>query len=380
MREIAAQLVAWERTGVRYALATVIATTGSAPRRPGAAMAVAGNGDVRGSVSGGCVESAVYELCGEVLDSGSAVRAHFGYSDGTAVEAGLTCGGTIEVFVQPQPPAAVVRAVTGTRPLAVAHLLTGPGSVMAVGPGVRHATLGTGETDAAVAALARAMLDAGATGIRSVRCRPDTEVFISSYAARPRMLVFGANDHAGAVVTIGRFLGYRVTVCDARPVFATPGRFPDADDVVLDWPHRYLASTGTDPRTVVVVLTHDPRFDVPLLERALRLPLGYVGAMGSRRTHDERLARLRAAGLTDRELALLRSPIGLDLGAVTPQETAVAIAAEVIAVRHGGSALPLRRTHGPLHHGLPGGGAVPVRAVPVGTPPDIAEPKDPVPP
>ncbi|NUU26041.1 MAG: XdhC family protein, partial [Streptomycetaceae bacterium] len=197
---------------------------------------------------------------------------------------------------------------------------------------------------------ARAMLDGGVSCIRTVRCRPGTEVFVASYATRPRMLVFGATDHAGAVASVGRLLGYRVTVCDARPVFATPARFPDADQVVVDWPHRYLASTEVDARTIVVVLTHDTKFDVPVLELALRMPVGYVGAMGSRRTHDERLARLREAGLTDRELARLHSPIGLDLGARTPEETAVAIAAEVVAARRGGSALPLRETSGPIHH------------------------------
>ncbi|MER6523837.1 XdhC/CoxI family protein [Streptomyces sp. NPDC001508] len=358
MREIAAGLSAWDRAGLRYAVATVIAVTGSAPRRPGAAMAVAENGEALGSVSGGCVEGAVYERCREVIHSGVAVRESFGYSDGTALEAGLTCGGTIEVFVQPQPGPQVVRAVAGSRPVAVAHLLHSRGATVAVGPDVHHGSVGSAEVDAAVVAEARAMLGVGAHGIRAVRCRPGTEVFIASYTTRPRMLVFGASDHAGAVVSVGRFLGYRVTLCDARPVFATPARFPDADEVVVDWPHRYLASTTTDPRTLVVVLTHEPRFDVPLLVVALRLPVAYVGAMGSRRTHEERLARLREAGLTDRELALLHSPIGLDLGARTPQETAVAIAAETVAARRGGSALPLRSTGGPLHHDQPGDTAV----------------------
>ena len=181
------------------------------------------------------------------------------------------------------------------------------------------------------------------------------EVFVASHAPRPRMLVFGAIDFAAAVAQQGAFLGYRVTVCDARPVFATPARFPTADEVVVEWPHRYLAAQADagaiDARTVICVLTHDPKFDVPLLEVALRLPeVAYIGAMGSRRTHENRLDRLREAGLTDTEISRLASPIGLDLGARTPEETAVSIAAEIIARRWGGGGRPLAETGGRIHH------------------------------
>ena len=180
-------------------------------------------------------------------------------------------------------------------------------------------------------------------------------VFVASYAPKPRMLVFGAIDFAAAVAHVGSFLGYRVTVCDARPVFATKSRFPSADEVVVTWPHRYLADEveagRIDERTVVCVLTHDPKFDVPLLEVALRLPaVAYIGAMGSRRTHHDRLDRLRAAGLTEDELARLSSPIGLDLGARTPEETAVSIAAEIIALQWGGRGDRLGDLEGPIHH------------------------------
>ena len=172
-------------------------------------------------------------------------------------------------------------------------------------------------------------------------------VFVQSLAPPPRMIVFGAIDYAAAVERIGSFLGFRVTVCDARPLFATPDRFPGAADVVVDWPHRYLQREATagnlDSRIVVCVLAHDPKFDVPVLSQALRLPrLEYVGAMGSRKTHLDRLERLRAAGLTDTELSRLSSPVGLDLGARTPEETAVSIAAEIIAARSGGSGARLR--------------------------------------
>jgi xanthine dehydrogenase accessory factor len=179
------------------------------------------------------------------------------------------------------------------------------------------------------------------------------DVFVNSFEPPPRMLVFGAIDFAAAMARLGVFLGYRVTVCDARPVFATHSRFPDAHDVVVDWPHRYLeaeaAAGRIDSRTVVTVLTHDPKFDVPVLQVALRCDVGYIGAMGSRRTHDDRLERLREVGLTDEELARLASPIGLDLGARTPEETAVSIAAEMISLRWGGHGARLSEVEGPIH-------------------------------
>ncbi|EST38118.1 hypothetical protein N566_09230, partial [Streptomycetaceae bacterium MP113-05] len=221
--------------------------------------------------------------------------------------------------------------------------------------------------DRTAAVEARAMMDAGRTGTVGIgaeggRCGEPLTLLVESSVPPPRMLVFGAVDFAAALVGAGRFLGYRVTVCDARPVFATAARFPEADEVVVDWPHDYLDATHVDSRTAVCVLTHDAKFDVPLLERALRLPVAYVGAMGSRRTHEDRLALLRAAGVTDPELARLRSPIGLDLGARTPEETAVSIAAEIVATRRGGSGAPLAGAHTPIHHDAPGGARPPVPA------------------
>jgi xanthine dehydrogenase accessory factor len=220
-------------------------------------------------------------------------------------------------------------------------------------------TLGTSRLDAAATDDARGMLAAGRSGALRYgydgqRRGEELTLFVAGYAPKPRMIVFGAIDFAAAVARIGAFLGYHVTVCDARPVFATSRRFPDADEVVVDWPHRYLRSQAesgkVDERTAVCVLTHDPKFDGPVLEVALRLPLAYVGAMGSRRTHDDRLARLREAGLTDDELANLSSPVGLDLGARTPEETAVSIAAEIIAARWGGSGERLATLDGRIHH------------------------------
>ncbi|MEV4443450.1 XdhC family protein, partial [Streptomyces sp. NPDC049577] len=186
-------------------------------------------------------------------------------------------------------------------------------------------------------------------GADGSRCGEPVTLLVECSVPPPRLIVFGAIDFAAALVRAGRFLGYRVTVCDARPVFATAARFPEADEVVVDWPHRYLDAQRLDGRSALCVLTHDAKFDVPLLERALRLPVAYVGAMGSRRTHEDRLRRLREAGLGDRELGRLHSPIGLDLGARTPEETALSIAAEIVAVRRGGSGVPLTGGGMPIH-------------------------------
>jgi xanthine dehydrogenase accessory factor len=371
VRDILDMISKWWAADESFGLATVVSTFSSAPREPGAAMAVSAGGEVVGSVSGGCVEGAVYELAGEVTTSGQPVLQRYGISDDTAFSVGLTCGGIIDIFVQPVSKQAfpelgqIAEAVEAGIPVAAASVVSGPGQV-----GARRiiwgtdedadrasaGTLGSGERlDQAVDDDARGMLAQGLTGVRRYgpdgeRRRDELAVFVQSFTPPPQMLVFGAIDFAAAVARAGKFLGYRVTVCDARPVFATASRFPDADEVVTDWPHRYLSGISTDSRTVICVLTHDPKFDVPLLEVALRRPAAYIGAMGSRRTHSDRLDRLREAGMTEDELARLRSPIGLDLGARTPEETAVAIAAELIQLRWGGSGQPLTATTGRIHH------------------------------
>ncbi|KQU44267.1 XshC-Cox1 family protein [Rhodococcus sp. Leaf278] len=363
-------LHAWQ-SGDIAVVATVIRTFDSAPRPAGAAMLVGSDGTVVGSVSGGCVEGSVYELAQEVLRTGTAVLTRYGVSDDEAFAVGLTCGGTLDVFVEvlsrqtfPELES-VVADVRENIPVAVATVVshTDPeriGRRLVVGESGIRGSLGSARADAAVADDAKGLLVSGRSAVLTYgpdgqRRGEGMEVFVSSHAPPPRMLVFGAIDFAAAVAQQGVFLGYRVTVCDARAVFATPQRFPAAEQVVVAWPHDYLAkqwSAGElDERTVVCVLTHDPKFDVPLLEVALRLPsLAFVGAMGSRRTHDDRTARLRAAGLTESELSRLASPIGLDLGARTPQETAVSIAAEIIARRWGGTGEPLRARHGRIHH------------------------------
>ena len=369
MRDILNTITKWWEGGETFGLATVVRTFRSAPRDPGAALAVAAGGDVIGSVSGGCVEGAVYELGLQVCETGQPVLQTYGVSDDDAFAVGLTCGGILDIFVEPVSKDAfpelreIAAAVERGEPVAVATVIAGPGRVGArrvVWTAEGTGSLGAGDRlDSAVDDDVRGMLAQGLTGVRRYgehgeRRGDELSVFVNSFAPPPRMLVFGAIDFATAVARIGKFLGYHVTVCDARGVFATRARFPDADEVVVEWPHRFLAGAAVDARTVICVLTHDPKFDVPLLEVALRTPAGYVGAMGSRRTHEDRLERLRSAGLTDAELARLRSPIGLDLGARTPEETAVSIAAELIQLRWGGTGHPLTATEGRIHHEFAG--------------------------
>ena len=375
MREVLPELMTWWRGGLTIGVGTVVGTWRSAPRPPGAAMLVGPDQSVVGSVSGGCVEGAVYDLAQQVVADGQPVLQRYGVSDDDAFAVGLTCGGILDVFVEkvskktfPQL-GAVADDIEAGRPVAVATVVEHPDPawlgrrliVRPDGDGIPvEGALGSERAQAAIADDVRGLLANGRTelltyGPDGQRRGEGMRVFCAAYAPKPRMLVFGAIDFAAAVARLGSFLGYHVTVCDARPVFATVSRFPFADDVVVDWPHRYLreqATAGTiDPRTVMCVLTHDPKFDVPLLEVALRLPeVAYIGAMGSRRTHADLMMRLREAGLSDEELARLSSPIGLDLGARTPEETAVSIAAEIIALRWGGGGGRLARLDGRIHH------------------------------
>jgi xanthine dehydrogenase accessory factor len=361
------ELEQWWQAGERIGMGTVVATWRSAPRQPGAAMLVGPDGTAVGSVSGGCVEGAVYELAESVRESGRPVLQRYGVSDDDAFAVGLTCGGIIDVFVEAVDREnfpdldSVAADLRDGNAVAVATLLGGDDDRVGRRVVVRHTgitgSLGSRRLDDAVRDDVQGMLLQGRTGVihygpEGERRLDDLSVFVNSFAPPPRMIVFGAIDFAAAVVRQGALLGYRVTVCDARPTFATAKRFPHADEVVVEWPHQYLRKTEVDNRTVVCVLTHDPKFDVPLLEVALRLPLAFIGAMGSRRTNTERLEQLRERGLTDAELARLHAPIGLDIGARTPDETAVSIAAEIVAARWSGSGVPLRTTTGPIHHEL----------------------------
>ena len=372
MRDVLAELKTEWELGNTTGLATVVRTFQSAPRPAGASMLVTGDGRAVGSVSGGCVEGAVYELAREMEHTGTAVLQRYGVSDDDAFSVGLTCGGILDIFIEPVSPATFPRLeevwadIGAGRPVAVATVIKHPsdgwvGRRMVVRPDDIDGSLGHPLADHAVAEDARGLLAAGRTttlgyGPQGQRRGEGMEVFV---APRPRMLIFGAIDFAAAVASQGSLLGYHVTVCDARSIFATAARFPGADEVIVDWPHRYLShqleAGQLDGRTVICVLTHDPKFDVPLLEIALRIPtLAYVGAMGSRRTHEDRMERLVQAGLHAEELARLSSPIGLSLGSRTPQETAVSIVAEIIAKQWGGTGEPLSAISGSIHSSAAG--------------------------
>lgn len=360
-------------------LATVVATFGSAPRRPGSLMICSPDGKVTGSVSGGCVEGAVYDLCHQAVRDGTPVLERYGVSDGDAAAVGLTCGGTIEVYVErvdrrsfPELGALVEHLRSGTA-VALATVIEGdgptrPGPHLVCSADGTQGSTGSAVLDRQITEAARRLLTQGRSGTfrpattaaDSPGVATDTDadggprVFISCLTPSPRMLVYGAGEFAAALTRQAALLGFRVTVCDARPAFTTPERFPDADEVVVDWPHRHLtaeaAARRVNPRTVVVSLTHDPKFEVPLLTAALRMDLGYVGAMGSRRSAEQRKASLRAAGLTDAQLARLSAPVGLDLGGMDPAETALSIVSEILLLRLGGvRAARLSASVGPIH-------------------------------
>ncbi|RJO80378.1 XdhC/CoxI family protein [Nocardia panacis] len=341
------------------ALARIIDATGAGPRELGAAMVVSADGRVVGSLSGGCVESAVVESARGVLAGGPPVLDRFGYADGAGFAIGLTCGGEMEVGVE--------RVDARRLPLLLAlcaEVAAGrPVALVSTFDARNEWTLLRCDVDApwhGVDRDARALLAAGRSGLVGAQeCAaerdPRPRAFVQVFARPARMILAGANDFVRALSRVGRQLGYRVTVVDARETFTTPARFPAAHEVVVDWPHRYLAAEAAagriDERTVVLVLTHDIKFDIPFIVTALRLPsLGFLGALGSRRTHIERMAHLREAGLSEAELRRLHSPVGIDLNARTPDETAISIAAQLLSEREQATGRPLSKTEGPIHH------------------------------
>lgn len=360
-----------------FALAVVTKTWSSAPRPAGAMMAVAADGEVIGSLSGGCVESAVHELALEVLTTGRAASAHYGTSDAEAFAVGLACGGQIDVLVTPIIESAdasrlriYLEAVAGSQAAALAlelpgrtaddgGNLSGPSRSLVLDvDGTAHGNFGHARLTEHIATDAQAMIATGAAAILEFddtgrRLGAGTRIFVTTSTPPPRLLIFGAIDYAAALAELGRFLGYRVTVCDARKVFTTAERFPAAHDVVVSWPHRYFAAEAEAGRleasTVVAVLTHDLKFDVPVLLEAVRSEAGYVGALGSRRTHAQRTDALREAGASDEEIARIHGPIGLDLGARSPEATAVSIFAEVLAEGSKATGASLSVTTGQIH-------------------------------
>ncbi|WP_306358829.1 MULTISPECIES: XdhC family protein [unclassified Nocardia] len=408
MRELLPQLLDRVRRGP-VALARIIDVTGAGPREVGAAMLVTPSGEVIGSLSGGCVESAVVDSAVAVLRGADAVLERFGVADPDGIAVGLTCGGEMEILVERVDAAqlplleALHRDICAGHPVALVTSIHASPSWQLLHPGPigarpraalsRDALSGDAPSRDALAGDPLAgdapshdttsrdgpfraapappdevsppsrdavgMARAGRTGaIGSDACDDSAfppRAFVQSFGPPARMILAGANDFVRALSRTAAQLGYRVTVVDARETFTTPARFPAAHEVVVDWPHRYLRrereAGRLDPRTVVCVLTHDPKFDVPVLGEALTIPtLAFVGALGSRRTHHDRRARLIEAGLTTGHLRRLHSPLGLDLNARTPEETAISIAAQIIAETGGASARPLSAVDGPIHY------------------------------
>lgn len=371
MKDIYPQIEQWSKSGIRTVVARVVGLKGSGPRDPGATMVMNDRGEVVGSVSGGCVEGAVV-LEGEALLLGqrSPGVVSFGYSDDDAFAVGLTCGGTISIFLDVIEPsrdqnwARIVSALQSGEPMALATVIArtrnqGPAvgeSLVIDLDGKCSQFFSDHDLARVIARDARAFLEAGVTTIRHYGVKgeansDDLEVFIESFVPAPRLIIFGAVDFTAALAAAGKLLGYHVTVCDAREVFSTPERFPMADEVVCDWPQRYLDSilVPLNSRDAVCVLTHDMKFDVPAIVSALNTEVGYLGAMGSRRTHEKRIERLRESGVSEEGIKRIMAPIGIDLGARTPEETAIAICAEMIAARTGRSVPSLRDGTGSIH-------------------------------
>ena len=316
VRDILPTLVRWHADGRRVAIATVVERRGSAPRDPGASLALNDLGEIAGSVTGGCVEPSVIREAQEVLDGGAARVREYGIADDQAFEVGLACGGTVGILIARSTCRCSPRsheAVETDRPAALTMAAT--------------ARLGEQQLhDGADGPVAR-LLSNGESALADL----DGEtVFVHALAPRPAMYIFGAIDHAAALARVGKLLGYRVTVCDARAAFVTPERFPEADELVVEWPDRFLERTPVDARTAICVLTHDEKFDVPALIAALETPAVYIGAMGSKVTTADREERLRAEGVDDAGLARIHAPIGLAIGARSPEEVAVAIGAEIV--------------------------------------------------
>ncbi len=364
MQDVLEVVASWRAQGRRCALATVVTTSSSAPLPVGSLMAISESGSVHGSVSGGCVEGAVIEEAQAVLADGRPRLRRYGVSDAEALAVGLTCGGTIEVLVTPLEDGAldlerVRAAVASRRPVAVAFPLPGhDGEQSALAAPVELGLAGDGGSAGApgLAAglqdLARELLRQGRSGIverPAAASEEPAQVFLQVFAPAPRLVVFGVSSFAVATARFGRLLGFHVTACDPRSALLTRERFPDPDELILEWPHRYLDRATIDRDCVLCVLTHDAKYDLPLLERALASDAGYVGAIGSRRTDEQRRRRLAERGVPQAHLARLRSPIGLDLGGRSAEEVALSILAEVVMLREGRGGHPLVDTAGALH-------------------------------
>ncbi len=344
MREILPDIARWRERGERVALATVVRAYGSAPRKAGSKMAVSESGEMSGSVSGGCVEADVVLHSRQILESGAPRLIEYGISDEFALDVGLACGGSIEVFVEPLKPsplhAALEACIAEETGAVLLTIIGGRGTLAAKllvrEDGSTQGSLGAPALDAAAIGEALLHLRRGESGV--IRCPAgsgdEAEVFVDAYPPPPTLLIFGGNHVAVELTRLAKALSFRVEVVDARGRFATRERFPDADSITVAWADDYLGARGLRPNTYVAVLTHDPKLDDPALVGALRAGARYVGAIGSRSTHAGRLERLERQGLTREQLAHIHSPIGLDLGARDPAEIALSVLAEIVAVKN----------------------------------------------
>ena len=362
MRELRDQIEAWTDEGMAIARAVVVRTFGSSPRREGAAMLRTQDGRIAGSVSGGCIEGATAERLEEASASGLQRVVRFGVSDEEAWDVGLACGGTIDVLVQPSIPAALLRATAETAidrhagQVVVTELPAGSpddrAGASVAGPTAEPAaplvvredghvagSLGQPAADAALIDLARESLASGTSGVIEILGR---QLFLESIPVRPRLVVVGAVEVAALLVRMASGLDYETVVIDARPAFATRERFPHVDHLIDGWPDEVADQIDLGPGDAVAVLSHDPKIDEPAIALALQRGCRYVGAIGSRKTQQARRQRLGQRGLDEAQLGRLRGPIGLDLGGRDPAETALAIMAEIVAARHGGSGRSMR--------------------------------------
>ena len=360
--------------GETVALATVVQIEGSTPRPPGASLLLRADGAVVGAVSGGCVEADLLAAAADVIATGQPQqRRYAGVDSDDPFSIGLTCGGSLEVVIEAIGPGsdgnlpvltALAAAIGRDQPALLVSRFDGQGGLRLLSPQGSTGSLGCASLDAAAnrawARLNTAPSGAPAAGVAAewpARAwlepaeLPDVSpLVLRLHQPRPPFWIVGAIDSSAALAQLARQLGYRVTVVDARAPFATERRFPMADAVVCDWPDTWIASQTITADTVIAVLTHDPKFDIPVLSLALRSPAAYVGAMGSRRTNADRLERLRQAGLNGAEISRLRAPIGLDLGGRSAEAMALAILAEVVMLRQGGSGIPLCQSQQPIHH------------------------------
>jgi xanthine dehydrogenase accessory factor len=353
----------WLGEGRRVVAATLIDRIGSAPLDPGAQMLVDDRGNIEGSVTGGCVEGALFEEAQRILAGEAPHVVTYGVSDEEAADVGLMCGGTVRVFLH-EPDSEtrdqlerVAAAVAAGRPAALATLLDGEnaGAKLSVLEDGVVGSLGVSELlDYSVERDARGLLDEGQSRIRRYGAGgqvmgSDLAVYIQAFAPPPEMVIFGAIDFSAEMAKVASEIGYKVTICDAREPFVSSPRFSSHAEIVVDWPDRHLATRSLGSRDVVLVFTHDRKFDEPALRAALETGAGYIGALGSRRTQSERVERLRAAGVSEEGIERIHAPCGLDIGARTPSETVVSILAEIVAVRTARSGEPLEQTSGPIH-------------------------------